>query len=56
MLILNVHVVGTGGIKGIVSPLCADQYRKTENYVKELKTGELVMVDYDLSIQHLYNW
>ncbi|KAK4520153.1 uncharacterized protein ATC70_008284 [Mucor velutinosus] len=47
---------GTGGIKGIVSPLCADQYRKTENYVKELKSGELVMVDYDLSIQHLYNW
>jgi dipeptide/tripeptide permease len=49
-------IVGTGGIKGIVSPLCADQYRKTENYVKELKSGELVMVDYDLSIQHLYNW
>lgn len=49
-------LVGTGGIKGIVSPLCADQYRKTENYVKELKSGELVMVDYDLSIQHLYNW
>ncbi|KAI8092202.1 POT family-domain-containing protein [Gilbertella persicaria] len=47
---------GTGGIKGIVSPLCADQYRRTENYVKELKSGELVMVDYDLSIQHLYNW
>ncbi|KAG2204743.1 hypothetical protein INT46_008326 [Mucor plumbeus] len=47
---------GTGGIKGIVSPLCADQYRKTENYVKELKSGELVVVDYDLSIQHLYNW
>ncbi|KAI7866941.1 POT family-domain-containing protein [Mucor mucedo] len=47
---------GTGGIKGIVAPLCADQYRRTDNYVKELKTGELVLVDYDLSIQHLYNW
>ncbi|CAO3677261.1 unnamed protein product [Rhizopus stolonifer] len=47
---------GTGGIKGIVSPLCADQYRKTENYVKELPSGERVLVDYDLSIQHLYNW
>ena len=57
---LLIHIfkflVGTGGIKGIVSPLCADQYRKTENYVKELKSGELVVVDYDLSIQHLYNW
>ncbi|KAI7902052.1 POT family-domain-containing protein [Cokeromyces recurvatus] len=47
---------GTGGIKGIVSPLCADQYRKTENYTKELKSGETVIVDYDLSVQHLYNW
>ncbi|KAG0174905.1 peptide transporter ptr2 [Apophysomyces sp. BC1021] len=48
--------VGTGGIKGIVSPLCADQYETTENYVREEKNGELVVVDYDLSIQHLYNW
>ncbi|CEI97207.1 hypothetical protein RMCBS344292_11343 [Rhizopus microsporus] len=47
---------GTGGIKGIVSPLCADQYRRTENYVKVLPSGERVLVDYDLSIQHLYNW
>ncbi|KAL0089320.1 POT family-domain-containing protein [Phycomyces blakesleeanus] len=47
---------GTGGIKGIVSTLCADQYRHTENYVKETESGELVLVDYDLSIQHLYNW
>ncbi|KAI8879994.1 PTR2-domain-containing protein [Backusella circina FSU 941] len=48
--------VGTGGIKGIVAPLCADQYRRTDNYVHQLKSGEVVMVDYDLSIQHLYNW
>ncbi|KAG1583846.1 hypothetical protein G6F48_008262 [Rhizopus delemar] len=47
---------GTGGIKGIVSPLCADQYRNTDNYVKTLDSGERVIVDYDLSIQHLYNW
>ncbi|GAA5804450.1 POT family-domain-containing protein [Helicostylum pulchrum] len=47
---------GTGGIKGIVAPLCADQYRRTDNYIKELKSGEIVMIDYDLSIQHLYNW
>ncbi|KAI8369339.1 POT family-domain-containing protein [Radiomyces spectabilis] len=47
---------GTGGIKGIVSTLCADQYRKTDNYIKETKSGEKVMVDYDLSIQRLYNW
>ncbi|KAL7336268.1 hypothetical protein PS15p_201624 [Mucor circinelloides] len=48
--------LGTGGIKGIVAPLCADQYRRTENYCKKLKSGEVVIVDYDLSIQHLYNY
>lgn len=56
MCSLKFHfLVGTGGIKGIVAPLCADQYRRTENYCKKLKSGEVVMVDYDLSIQHLYN-
>ncbi|KAI9279917.1 POT family-domain-containing protein [Umbelopsis sp. AD052] len=48
--------LGTGGIKGIVAPLCADQYRNTSPYVKTLKSGEKVLVDYDLSIQHLYQW
>ncbi|KAI8342379.1 POT family-domain-containing protein [Chlamydoabsidia padenii] len=47
---------GTGGIKGIVSPLCADQYKYDHDYVKELPTGEKVLVDYSLSIQRLYNW
>ncbi|KAI8081284.1 POT family-domain-containing protein [Halteromyces radiatus] len=47
---------GTGGIKGIVSPLCADQYKYDHDYIKELKTGEKVVVDYSLSIQRLYNW
>ncbi|KAF7725206.1 peptide transporter ptr2 [Apophysomyces ossiformis] len=53
--IVSLIVIGWG-IKGIVSPLCADQYRKTESYVRKEKNGELVLVDYDLSIQHLYNW
>ncbi|KAI8067954.1 proton-dependent oligopeptide transporter family [Gongronella butleri] len=48
--------LGTGGIKGIVSPLCADQYKHDRDYVKELPTGEKVLVDYTLSIQRLYNW
>ncbi|SAM01330.1 hypothetical protein [Absidia glauca] len=47
---------GTGGIKGIVSPLCADQYKYDHDYVKELPSGEKVLVDYSLSIQRLYNW
>ncbi|ORX61522.1 putative peptide transporter [Hesseltinella vesiculosa] len=48
--------LGTGGIKGIVSPMCADQYKHDRDYVKELPNGELVLVDYTLSIQSLYNW
>ncbi|CAO3649716.1 unnamed protein product [Cunninghamella blakesleeana] len=47
---------GTGGIKGIVSPMCADQYKYDRDYVKELPSGEKVVVDYSLSIQRLYNW
>lgn len=50
------YIVGTGGIKGIVSPLCADQYKYDHDYVKELPSGEKVLVDYSLSIQRLYNW
>ncbi|KAI8875216.1 PTR2-domain-containing protein [Backusella circina FSU 941] len=48
--------IGTGGIKGIVSAFCAGQYKFSENHTKKLKTGEIVLVDYDLSIQHMYNW
>ncbi|KAI8974669.1 POT family-domain-containing protein [Pilobolus umbonatus] len=48
--------LGTGGIKGIVAPLCADQLREKNYYTKQLKSREKVVVDYQLSIQHLYNW
>ncbi|ORZ10421.1 POT family-domain-containing protein [Absidia repens] len=48
--------LGTGGIKGIVSPLCADQFKYDHDYVKELPSGEKVLVDYSLTIQRLYNW
>lgn len=48
--------VGTGGIKSIVAPLCADQFKNTDPVVRTEKTGEKVLVDYDLSIQHLYQW
>jgi POT family proton-dependent oligopeptide transporter len=40
----------------IVAPLCADQFKTTSPYVKTLNSGEKVLVDYDLSIQHLYQW
>jgi POT family proton-dependent oligopeptide transporter len=53
---LYIESVGTGGIKGIVSAFCAGQYKFSENHTKTLITGETVIVDYDLSIQHMYNW
>lgn len=40
----------------IVAPLCADQFKTTTPVVKSLKSGERVLVDYELSIQHLYQW
>lgn len=40
----------------IVAPLCADQFKDTSPVVKALASGEKVLVDYDLSIQHLYQW
>jgi POT family proton-dependent oligopeptide transporter len=56
LFLLYIESVGTGGIKGIVSAFCAGQYKFSENHTKTLITGETVIVDYDLSIQHMYNW
>ncbi|KAK9468052.1 POT family-domain-containing protein [Lipomyces arxii] len=46
--------VGTGGIKSNVSPLIAEQYTNTKRYVKELRTGERVIVDPAVTIQSLF--
>jgi POT family proton-dependent oligopeptide transporter len=43
-------------VVSIVAPLCADQFKDTSPVVKALTSGEKVLVDYDLSIQHLYQW
>ncbi|RKO83075.1 POT family-domain-containing protein, partial [Blyttiomyces helicus] len=42
--------LGAGGIKSIVSPMCADQL-PSEPYMKDGK-----IIDPDLTVQHLYNW
>lgn len=47
--------VGTGGIKANVSPLVADQYRKTEMFIRMLPTRERVIVDPDMTISRIYN-
>jgi proton-dependent oligopeptide transporter, POT family len=47
--------IGTGGIKSNVSPLVADQYRKTRMFVKTLSSGERVIVDPNVTITRIYN-
>ncbi|KZT33660.1 PTR2-domain-containing protein [Sistotremastrum suecicum HHB10207 ss-3] len=46
---------GTGGIKANVSPLVADQYRKSRMFVRTLPSGERVIVDPNVTITRIYN-
>ncbi|KAI5122206.1 hypothetical protein M0805_002695 [Coniferiporia weirii] len=46
---------GTGGIKANVSPLVADQYRKTDMFVRTTASGERVIVDPNVTISRIYN-
>ncbi|KAI9230047.1 MAG: MFS peptide transporter [Piptocephalis tieghemiana] len=59
MVAMVIIALGTGGIKSIVSPMAADQYPRPKSPygdVKVLPSGEHVVVDPNLSIQHMYNW
>jgi len=47
--------LGTGGIKSNVSPLVADQYRKTRMFIKTMPDGERVIVDPNVTITRIYN-
>ncbi|KAH0347329.1 peptide transport protein PTR2, partial [Aureobasidium melanogenum] len=47
--------IGTGGIKSNVSPLIAEQYQNTSQFVKTLKSGERVIVDPGKTIQRIYS-
>ncbi|KAJ1723741.1 peptide transporter ptr2, partial [Coemansia biformis] len=48
--------LGTGGIKSNVSPMVADQYRRTRPFVRKLKNGKEVLVDRGATIQSVFNW
>ncbi|KAL5489998.1 hypothetical protein ACEPAI_4831 [Sanghuangporus weigelae] len=50
-----VLAVGTGGIKANVSPLIADQCRKTVMFLRTEKSGERVIVDPNITISRIYN-
>lgn len=48
--------MGTGGIKSNVSPLIAEQYENTTQFIKTLKSGERVIVDPAVTIQRICEW
>jgi POT family proton-dependent oligopeptide transporter len=47
--------LGGGGVKAILPPFLADQYTKTKPQIKTLKSGEKVIVDYELTLQYIYS-
>ncbi|KAF2477721.1 peptide transporter-like protein PTR2 [Lindgomyces ingoldianus] len=55
-LIASMFIIGlgTGGIKSNVSPLIAEQVRRTKPFVKVLSSGKRVIVDPELTVQRIY--
>jgi POT family proton-dependent oligopeptide transporter len=47
--------LGGGGVKAILPPFLAGQYPKTGPRLRTLKSGERVVVDYELTLQYIYN-
>ncbi|KAE8343117.1 hypothetical protein BDV24DRAFT_161930 [Aspergillus arachidicola] len=48
--------LGIGGVKASIYPFIADQYPHHEPFIRELPSGERVVVDRSLTIQYMYNW
>ena len=46
---------GTGGIKGNVSPLVAEQYQSKSPFVRTLKNGQRVIVTPQATYQQMFN-
>lgn len=46
--------IGTGGFKANISPLVAEQYRRTKLFVSITESGERVVVDPSLTIARIY--
>jgi POT family proton-dependent oligopeptide transporter len=47
--------LGAGGFRAITVPFIADQQPWTRPKLKMLKTGEWVVMDYQLTLQYIYN-
>lgn len=46
--------IGTGGIKANVSALIAEQYTGPDGTIRVLKSGEIVAIDRDLTLQRIF--
>lgn len=46
--------LGTGLFKANISPLVAEQYRRTKLFIREEKNGERVIVDPVLTVSSIY--
>ncbi|KAJ2781210.1 peptide transporter ptr2 [Coemansia javaensis] len=57
-LVIAIIIIGlaTGAVKSNVSPMVAEQYRRTRPFVRRLKSGREVLVDRDATIQSIFNW
>ncbi|KAF1358616.1 hypothetical protein EJ07DRAFT_67827, partial [Lizonia empirigonia] len=47
--------LGGGGFRAIAVPFIADQQTEAEPRVMTLKTGEVVLTDYQITLQYIYN-
>ena len=48
--------IGTGGLKACIAPLCGEQSFGEGKHLKTLKTGEVVVVDPDLTTARVFMW
>lgn len=54
ILALIVTGTGTGGFKSNISPLVAEQYRRTKPFIATTKSGERVIVDPTMTTSRIY--
>lgn len=46
--------LGTGGFKANISPLVAEQYKRTKLFIREEPSGERVIVDPTMTTSRIY--
>ena len=54
VIALVIMGIGTGGFKPNISPLVAEQYKKTKLFIRYTRSGEKVIVDPSLTTSRIY--